>query len=269
MNCSEANDLMQGHLDHELDLVRAIEIEKHMEACKACSEAYRQYKTLQSALKEQGQYYSAPEYLQSRIRSALALPRAHKATPWSRTLSLTWLNFGASLALAVVATLGLSLYLVAPPPSELLTEDIISSHVRSLMANHLADIASSDQHTVKPWFTGKLDFSPPVTDLTAQDFALVGGRLDYLDNRPVAALVYRHRQHLVNLFIWPATPAEVSAPDTLSKQGYNLIHWAHAGMVFWAISDLDLAELKEFVAALAKPSESQTGAGTRSEPVGQ
>jgi anti-sigma factor RsiW len=257
MNCSEANDLIQGYLDNELDLVRAIDIERHMEVCAACSQTYRQYKALRHVLKEQGQYYMAPADLQSRIRSAVVdLPSARGGAPSRRRQPITWLNFGPSLAMAVVATLSVSLYLAAPSQSDLLTEDIISSHVRSLMASHLADVASSDQHTVKPWFTGRLDFSPPVMDWAAQGFPLVGGRLDYLDNRPVAALVYRHRQHLINLFIWPATSAEVSAPHTLSKQGYNLVHWTQGGMVFWAISDLNLTGLKNFVFNLAAPSES-------------
>lgn len=156
------------------------------------------------------------------------------------------MTFGAALAFAVVATSSFTLHLAAPSESERLREEIVSAHVRSLMASHLADVASSDQHTVKPWFDGKLDFSPPVVDLTAEGFPLVGGRLDYLNNRPVAALAYRHRQHSINLFVWPANGKQGGPTETASKQGYHLLRWTHAGMVYSAVSDLNPAELTRF-----------------------
>lgn len=246
MDCVEAEALLHGYLDNELDLVRAIDIETHLQACAACQRAYEEHKAARSAIRERATYFSAPDHLRGRI--ALALPTRTKI---SRTWSLTWPSFGAALAFASIATLSFSLYLMVPSHDERLTEEIISSHVRSLMATHLADVASSDQHTVKPWFNGKLDFSPPVIDLTAQGFPLVGGRLDYIDNRPVAALVYRHRQHLINLFIWPASRDQNSpAKTTFARQGYNLIHWEHSGMVFWVVSDLNSTELRDLVSIL-------------------
>ncbi|MBA3356983.1 MAG: anti-sigma factor [Pyrinomonadaceae bacterium] len=122
------------------------------------------------------------------------------------------------------------------------------------MANHLTDVPSSDQHTVKPWFDGKLDFAPPVTDLTAQGFPLVGGRLDYISNRPVAALVYQRRQHFINLFIWLSTNDSESGNKIMTRQGYNLIRWNQSGMTYWAVSDLNLNELQEFAQAVQNPT---------------
>ena len=160
----------------------------------------------------------------------------------------------APMAAAALVLLTLVPFMRGPSTEEILTREVVSSHVRSLMANHLADIPSSDQHTVKPWFSGKLDFSPPVQDLANQGFPLVGGRLDYLNNQPVAALVYQRDKHLINLFIWPSdkgAPAEVAR---VTRQGYNLIHWSGSGMNFWAVSDLEERQLQEFVQLLQNDS---------------
>jgi anti-sigma factor RsiW len=135
---------------------------------------------------------------------------------------------------------------LAPNQDALLVQEVQTAHVRSLITSHLTDVNSSDQHTVKPWFSGKLDFSPPVTDLASQGYPLQGGRLDYLNNRSVAALVYQRNKHLINLFIWPSTDGN-QAPRISTYNGYHLMHWSQSGMNYWAVSDLSLSELQSFV----------------------
>jgi anti-sigma factor RsiW len=152
--------------------------------------------------------------------------------------------------------------LTGPAVNDRVTQDLIAGHVRSLMASHLTDIASSDQHTVKPWFEGKLDFSPPVSDLADQGFPLVGGRLEYLDNRPVAVLVYRHQQHVINLFVWPATPGTSAGVQTTVRQGYQLLHWTQGGLQYWAVSNLNLGELQTFIQAVQQATQPTPGTST-------
>jgi anti-sigma factor RsiW len=149
--------------------------------------------------------------------------------------------------LAVCLALLLLVTRTGPSPEQQLAQEVVSSHVRSLMASHVTDVASSDQHTVKPWFNGRLDFSPPVKNLAAQEFPLIGGRLDYLGGRSVAALVFQRHKHIINLIVWPAKMTDSKATPVGPSQGYNLIHWSEAGMAFWAVSDLNEKELMEFV----------------------
>jgi anti-sigma factor RsiW len=155
----------------------------------------------------------------------------------------------ASLVLAIATSSGLTAYLTLPGEQDRMVDNVVSGHVRSLMADHLTDVPSSDQHTVKPWFHGRIDLAPPVDDLAPQGYKLVGGRLDYLDRQPAAALVYQHRQHPINLFVVAAPAAgddTAGGVTSLSERGYNVLHWTAGGMAFWAVSDLDLGELKEF-----------------------
>ncbi len=248
MICKETQDFIHGYLDNELDLVRSLEIERHLQDCQDCTQSYKNHQALRSALNSGSLYFKPPTSLQKRIRSAVRT--AKKGETRLNRLSWGWLGVGASLAAVALLILSFAPVLTGPSQEDVLTQEIIAGHVRSLMADHLTDVSSSDQHTVKPWFSGKLAFSPQVKDLANRGFPLVGGRLDYLANKPVAALVYQRRQHFINLFIWPSSNGSGLREQTLARQGYNLIHWARSDMTYWAISDLNLSELQKFVQLL-------------------
>jgi anti-sigma factor RsiW len=254
MECNKTQELLHAHIDQELGLLDAIEIDKHLQACPACHRDFVRQNALRAALKKEASYFQVPSHLESRIRAALALEndplvRTTKRR-WKWVGSGHWFNVGATFASAVAVLFSLSLYLITPSPYDLLAEEVVSSHVRSLMVAHLSDVASTDKHTVKPWFSGKLDFSPPVQDLAKEGFPLVGGRLDYLNQRPVAALVYRRQQHTINLYVWPSSGITPHGMKLLSRQGFNMTDWSDSGMQFWAVSDLNSEELKTFTQLL-------------------
>jgi len=239
--------VIHGYLDGELDLARSLEVEQHMRECEVCARAYHNQITLRSSLKDESLYYCAPEKLKKRIQSSLRNEAKSEVSP--RAFGWRWLTVGASLAFMLL--IGLVVWrvvLIRVNPSVDLAQEIVSNHVRSLMpgGSHLTDVLSSDQHTVKPWFDGKVDFAPPVKDFASQDFRLYGGRLEYLNNRTVATLIYQRRLHYINLYIWPAEQAGATGEVTTQRQGYNLIHWTSSGMSYWAISDLNSVELHEF-----------------------
>ena len=248
MICQEAHRLIHPYLDGELDLVRSLEVETHLKDCQTCAQTYNELRGLHSAVSDTALRFEPTAALRNRIRSAVR-DESETANRSSR-VSWRWLIPAVSGALLVVVALGLIAFLSRPSTSDLMAQEIVSSHVRSLMEKHLTDVPSSDRHTVKPWFDGRLDFSPPVKDLASAGFSLVGGRLDYVGNRPVAALVYQHQQHYINVFVWPSTGASDVSEKALVRQGYNLISWTNAGMNYWAVSDLNLAELREFVQLL-------------------
>ena len=202
-------------------------------------------------LRRDAQYYVAPPGLSARVLSSLR----QEPQPLARGAATFWRAqwFAPAMAAAFSLVLATGVYLAWPGADDRLTDEVVASHVRSMMASHATDVASSDRHSVKPWFAGKLDYSPPVHELTAQGFVLVGGRLDYLDRRPVAALVYRHRQHLINLFVWPA--GGETRPRKLDRQGFHLIGWRRDGMNWWAVSDLNAQELAQFRAILESATD--------------
>jgi anti-sigma factor RsiW len=254
VSCELTQRYVPGYLDGELDLVRTIEMEAHLKGCPACAQEMENLKALRAALQRSSLAYAAPAALRERIQSSL---RASSAADVQKS-RIQWpsLNFwqlaGAFAMLALISISGWqwTARLRAPSSDQRIAAEVFSSHVRSLEGNHLMDVVSTDQHTVKPWFDGKLDFSPPVEDLASDGFPLVGGRLDYLENREVAALVYQRRKHIINVFVWP-TPTGTSSTQAIeSQQGYNIMQWARGGFQFWAVSDVNAQDLADFVRIL-------------------
>lgn len=256
MNCQTFTELFHGYLDRELDLIQSLEAEQHLKACPACAKRYQEQLALRQVISNKAEYFQATPEFRERLRNAMPQASRTRSSPMGRT-SRNW-DFSSLLLrwLAPAALAGLALFLamvwVANPSTEhRLAGEIVSAHLRSLMGNHLTDVASTDQHTVKPWFNGKLAFSPPVADPAAQGFPLLGGRLDVVGEQPVAALVYQRRQHLINLFIWPSVRSGSSREKVLTQRGYNLVHWRASGMDYWAASDVSLDELRNFAHLVA------------------
>ena len=247
MICQQAALLIDAYADGELDAPAVLELEQHFQSCSACAGAWRNLQSLKKGLKQDALYFTAPLELRQRIKAEL--PSVSPAEPIAEQFvwHWNWLTTAMSTAFAVCLGLLFIVTLSRPSLEQRLAQEIVSSHIRSLMASHVTDVASTDQHTVKPWFNGKLDFSPPVRDLAAEGFPLTGGRLDYVAGRSVAALVFQRNKHIINLFVWPAKEADSKPNAGRPRQGYYVIHWSERGMVFWAVSDLNEKELMEFV----------------------
>jgi anti-sigma factor RsiW len=215
---------------------------------------------LSGAIKKFATRYQAPTPLRERVTTAVRAAEPRPSAPdrgRSGANWWQWATMGAVFASGAVVAWTLSLFLAAQGEIAQLSDDVVADHVRSLMAAHLTDVASSNQHTVKPWFNGKLDYTPPVRDLSQEGFPLVGGRLDYLDGRSVAALVYRRRLHTINLFVWPCDDTATSGSKRLIRRGYNIVNWCDGGMQFWAVSDLNAGELQTFTQLLHHVDERQ------------
>ncbi len=257
MNCQENRVLLHAFLDDELDPVRSLSVQSHLDACPDCAREHAAQRSLRAALRDEALYFRSPEGFESRVRAALGSRgaverRAGRPGAVGALLRMRWAWLPAGAAVVLLAVTVITIGRFGAPAEEPLADDllgreVVASHVRSLMASHLTDVPSSDQHTVKPWFNGRLDFSPPVKDLAGEGFPLAGGRLDYLAGRPVAALVYQRRLHVINLMIWPAPGEPDRSPTDATRQGYHLLHWTRGGMSYWAVSDLNEGEMKQFV----------------------
>jgi anti-sigma factor (TIGR02949 family) len=241
---------VDAYLDEELTAGDAHDLEAHLARCPDCARLRDDRVALRAAIKAQLPTLEAPQALRQRVRAALraASPAVapRRFSDWVRWRPLA---LAASVALVAVGSWRLGVHRAA---GEALADEVLASHIRSLMPGHLTDVPSSDQHTVKPWFNGRLDFSPPVYDFTALGYPLLGGRLDYLDGHPAAVLVYGRRQHVINVLLWPASRGSTAGPATVSRRGYHLLHWTTRDDAYWVVSDLGLAELREFAGLLQR-----------------
>jgi anti-sigma factor RsiW len=245
LSCQTTQEFIHAYVDGELDLARSLEVEQHMQECQVCASIYRNQTALRSAFKDTSLYHSAPAKLEKRIRSSLRSEAQSEVG--RRSFGWRWLPVATALILLLGFVIWQAVPGLHPSGDELLAQELVSNHVRSLqLESHRTDVISSDQHTVKPWFDGKLDFAPPVKDFSSQGFPLIGGRLEYLNNRAVAALIYQRQKHFINLYIWPAEQSNATSEAATKRQGYNLLHWTNSGMNYWAISDLNGVELHEF-----------------------
>ncbi len=251
MTCEEADVLLHALLDGELDAGHAREVEAHATSCRRCASAVAQYRAMRVAMAGTNLRFAAPVALRSRIEAAIPVPRPAPAPIGSpRALSRRSLlqGFAFGSALSAVAAAGAVFVVVRLDQDQRILSDVVSAHLRSLQADRLVDVPSSDQHTVKPWFNGRLAVAPPVVDLTAHGFTLLGGRLDYIDGKAVAAIVYRRRVHVINLFVAPAAALDRIGAQHEMIQGFNVRRWIAQGFRFIAISDINPDELAEFAA---------------------
>jgi len=241
MNCEEANILLHALIDGELDAGNAREVETHITICPNCAAQLQRFQELHKAMMSASLRFTAPKRLLARIEGTLPVARAARASRRSVIKS-----FALGATASALAASGLLVVVMRTDDQRNILGEVVSAHLRSLQAQHLTDVLSTDQHTVKPWFNGRLDVAPPVVDLTAQGFTLLGGRLDYVDAKPVAAIVYRRRVHIINLFCAPA-PGQANRGAVMeSLQGFNVRHWRENGINLWAVSDIGADELAEF-----------------------
>jgi len=237
--------LVQAELDGELDAAQAAALEAHRVGCPICQAA--QVELLRARALMRGDLYQAmPDAVRARVIGRLRQVEPHaplvprRRWDWLRAPSIGF-GLGAACAAAI------SLLILLPERNDLV-DQIVADHIRALQPGHLEDVVSTDQHTVKPWFDGRIDFAPPVKDFAAEGFPLRGGRLDYLDGRPVAALVYQRDKHIIDLYVWPAGGPTPHLGSDTTIQGYNVVHWTAEGMNFWAVSDVEHGQLDEFIA---------------------
>jgi len=264
MDCNEARARLPLSIDRELDAAGQQELDAHLAQCADCRRLRSQLESVAQAARATASYHRAPAWLRDRIETALpgARPRAVDRAP---RRGLRWPSLGlAALGAAGGALLTLLVVLAQRPSTdERIDEEAVASHARALISEHAIDVASSDRHTVKPWFSGKIDFAPPVRDLAGEGFALAGARLDYLDRQRVAALVFRHGPHLIDVFVWPAAGGESTPLRIRALRGFEVAGWGAGGMTYRAVSDVDAAELQRLADLLRAPDAAEAPAVRR------
>jgi anti-sigma factor RsiW len=261
MNCSESEILLHALIDGELDAGHAFDVEAHVAGCPGCGEKLAAFRTMHDVMSAAPLKETAPAHLRNRIEALMATPQS-RVVSMRQFMRPTRRSFfggfamGSVLSAAVAASVVLTV--IRRDQDQTISEEVVSAHIRSLQAGHLMDVETSDRHTVKPWFNGRVDVAPPVVDLTAESFTLLGGRLDYIDSEPVAAIVYQRRKHVINLFVAQHLGRRRGRTIADSIQGYNVRHWSQDGLDLWAVSDIVGDELDEFVqkiaSALRQPS---------------
>jgi anti-sigma factor (TIGR02949 family) len=245
VDCREVEGLLGAYLDRELEAAVSTSVQDHVDACAACRQRLANLESI-GRLVRRAPYYQAPDALRARLmHSRTRLTAPSHLLAWAAAALIVASLTGSLLILRSSARVGRT-----PDSVDRVAQEVVSSHVRALMGEHLFDVRSTDQHTVKPWFLGKLDFSPPVTDLAQAGFPLTGGRLDYVAGRPVAALIYTRGQHTINVFVWPEASDADGSSTARAIRGFHVRHWTRAGMSYWAASDLNDVELDQFVHAL-------------------
>ena len=255
MDCRDCARLVNAWLDGELDALTAMKFDGHLRECPGCARRTEALKSIGAVVRDSPLYAPAPAWLDKRVRTTLR--RQAGVRTWWRGAPVRWGAIAAAVLLA--GFIGWSLPHATVATDHLVAQEVLSAHLRSLMADHLVDVVSSDRHTVKPWFAGRIDFSPDVRDCAADGFPLQGGRLEYVDGRPVAALVYRRDKHVINLFVWPSRdPAAGTGSDSLN--GYHELHWTRGGLTYWAVSDAAEPTLRAFADCITRqPSTGPTG----------
>jgi anti-sigma factor RsiW len=254
MRCDESEVMLHALIDGELDAGHARDVEAHVSDCAGCAEKFATFRTMHDVMSAAPLKEIAPAHLRNRIEALIATPEG-RIVSMRQFLRPTRRSFFGGLAMGSVLSGALAASLVFTvmrgDQEQTIAEEVVSAHIRSLQAGHLMDVETSDRHTVKPWFNGRVDVAPPVIDLTAESFTLLGGRLDYVDGEPVAAIVYQRRKHVINLFVAQHLGAKHIRPNAKSIQGYNCRHWTQNGLDLWAVSDIVGDELDEFVQKIA------------------
>ena len=256
--CSEWELMLHGLVDGELDAAHSLQVESHIATCAHCAGQLESLQALKQRVAQKGVQWRTPDHVRAQVlatisREAAMQARSLAGAPASRhgDARFSVLGFVRQwLFVPSLAALAASLFLVLAPVSDRssIPDEVLAGHVRSLLVDHLTDVATSDRHTVKPWFNGKIDFSPPVVDLAQGGFPLQGGRVDYIGGRVVAALVYKRQSHIINVFVWPAAAGATTPtlPTTASRDSYNMANWSVGGLTFWAVSDVNADDLTRF-----------------------